>query len=57
MKTPEEFLEEVKRLSKEIGYDEEEFHCRTDDLMGNLLIDLGYRDGIELIRRHTRWYS
>jgi hypothetical protein len=37
--------------------DTEERHLRTDQMMEDLLISLGYGEGIDLIRGSTRWYA
>ena len=55
--TPEEFKNKViEGLSPKNG-DEESTHCNTDYLMEELLISLGYDEGVELIRKSTRWYA
>lgn len=54
---PQKFLEKAKRIFEEEGRDVEAFHDSTDILMEDLLIDLGYRDGIEFIRSKERWYA
>lgn len=56
MKTPEQFLAMVQEISDE-NEDVEAFHDLTDTLMEDLLIDLGYGEGIELIRSKERWYA
>ena len=59
--TPEEFERAVYEIYgnyPDIGaYDEEVAHARTDRLMEEILIELGYQDGIERIRKATRWYA
>lgn len=55
--SPEEFLEKVKKIYERTEKDVECFHDRTDFLMENLLIELGYRDGVEFIRSKERWYA
>ena len=55
--TPEEFFNEVQKIVEDLGNDEEICHCQTDDLMEELLIELGYGKGIELIQETTRWYA
>ncbi len=55
--TPEEFSERVKHLEDRMGGDEEAFHGATDVLMENLLIELGYTDGVQRIRSYVRWYA
>jgi hypothetical protein len=55
--TPEEFAQKVKFLIKEGRGDNEVLHGDTDDLMEDLLIALGYEEGIEIIRNTERWYA
>lgn len=50
MKTPDQFLQKAKQIFDEEGRDVEAFHDSTDILMEDLLIELGYRDGVEFIR-------
>ena len=54
--TPEEFLEEVKKLDH-IGGDAEDWHISYDDLIETLLTELGYGAGIEYASHCTRWYA
>ena len=55
--TPEEFKNEVIKGLDPMNGDEESTHGNTDYLMEELLIFLGYGEGIELIRKSTRWYA
>jgi hypothetical protein len=56
MITPEQFVEKVKvRIEK--GEEPEGRHHLTDDLMEEVLIELGYGEGVRLIRATDRWYS
>lgn len=57
MKTPKQFLDKAKQIFEEEGGDIEAFHDSTAFLMEELLIDFGYRDGIEFIRSKERWYA
>lgn len=54
---PEEFLVICQRILHEDCDDHEAIHSGTDNLMESILIDLGYGEGIELIRNSTRWYA
>lgn len=38
-------------------YDPEAAHGEADDLMGDLLISLGYQEGVAVFRAMERWYS
>ncbi len=65
--SPEEFLEGVKKLEHGMwwdrfeermkGGDPEARHGDTDKLMEELLIELGYGEGVARIREHDRWYG
>ena len=62
--TPKQFVSAVKKAKKISEYriggikmDWERFHSLTDELMESLLIELGYEDGVEMIRKGTRWYA
>ena len=55
--TPEEFSESVREIVASRDGDPEASHARTDDLMEDLLVELGYYDGVGLIRASTRWYA
>ena len=54
--TPLEFRADVGLAIKD-SVNEEEEHKKTDELMENLLIELGYGAGIKLIRKTYRWYA
>ena len=55
--TPERFLEEVRIIGVANCGDVESLHAETDNLMEELLISLGYGEGVELIRNMERWYA
>lgn len=63
--TPEEFVKAVKKAKKDSiwydgkkrSYDWESFHGRTDELMEEILTDLGYEAGIKEIHKGRRWYA
>lgn len=55
--TPERFLEEVRIIGTSYCGDLEALHGATDTLMEELLISLGYGEGVELIRSMERWYA
>jgi len=56
-KAVNKIIEESKYGGLNPDFDPESFHGDTDDLMEELLISLGYRKGVELIRNKTRWYG
>lgn len=59
--TPEEFLASIEAeaaiCTANGRVDCVGWHERTDRLMEDLLISLGYAGGINLIRDSTRWYE
>lgn len=53
--TPKEFKTAMELAS--ISGNTEEMHIDMDDLMCNLLIELGYGDGIEVFKNTNKWYA
>jgi hypothetical protein len=58
-KTPEEFLQAVKRICKAKASDPEAAHSHYDDLVEKLLIDLGYSKGVYEIHNYANkhWWA
>jgi hypothetical protein len=54
---PEEFLEKMRGIFPAKGYDEENSHGMADNLMCEVLIELGYEKGIEVFKQADKWYS
>ena len=54
--TPKEFAEEMRRLN-ESDLDEMRVHEEMDDLMCKLLTKLGYRKGVEIFNKTSKWYA
>lgn len=54
---PKEFAEKMAVIAKYNDRDEESSHVEADDLMCEVLTELGYRDGIEIYRKMTLWYA
>lgn len=52
--TPEEFLAKMQEC---VTGDIERDHGAADDLMCNLLIQLGYGEGIKIFKEMERWYA
>lgn len=48
---PNEFLERMLELEKSEDYDPESSHIKGDDLMCEILKDLGYEEGVEVYNR------
>jgi hypothetical protein len=57
--TPEQFSKKVEKIlaTKPKGTDEAQQHMKTDELMEELLISLGYREGVKKIQDSMRWYE
>ena len=61
--TPEEFAKKMKKISDNLKYqndayhDEEVAHMQMDDLMSDLLRQLGYGEGIDIFENTNKWYS
>lgn len=53
----EEFYEKMSRLKNECGEDYELFHVKADDLMCELLKEIGYSKGVEVFENADVWYS
>jgi hypothetical protein len=57
--TPEEFAEKAKLIIavEDARDDIEEKHIELDRLMENVLISLGYEEGVKLIRETGKWWA
>ncbi len=55
--TAEEFKKQIIDIVIKHGTDPEAFHSEADDLMETLLVELGYGEGIDIIKNGTRWYA
>lgn len=55
--TKDEFFKDMIDLSELYAYDCEMFHITADKLMCDLLIKLGYGDGINVFLDADKWYS
>jgi hypothetical protein len=55
--TPENFQREADRLHTRNLSDPEAYHVRTNRLMEEVLISLGYEEGVKSIRKGRRWYA
>lgn len=53
--TPEEFAEAMKEIAE--GNDPECVHSYMDDLMCQLLDDLGYEEGVNIFLDAEKWYA
>ena len=58
--TPEEFAERMKRIREDddnIYLDWEGSHIAADNLICELLRELGYQKGVEIFEDMPKWYS
>ena len=53
--TPEEFKNKMQKIAAEYGI--EDGHIEADDLMIELLKELGYGEGAEIFDQMDKWYS
>lgn len=53
--TPEEFKEKMQRIAS--GNDIEVRHANADDLLCDALEHLGYKDGVDIFRKFSKWYA
>ena len=55
--TPDQFLQKVKQIAWDYMSDAEVMHSMLDEAIEELLIDLGYGEAVEYVRRLERWYA
>lgn len=55
--TTDSFLEKVKETIRKHNDDVEVMHSVLDELMEDVLIELGYAEAVEHIRDSERWYA
>ena len=55
--TPAEFAESMDTIFQDNFYDQELLHIKMDDLMCNVLCELGFSDGIEVFKTAEKWYA
>jgi len=55
--SPEEFTEKMLAINETHGCDIEESHCMADDLMCDLLKELGYDGGVFVFDTMDKWYA
>ena len=53
----EEFYTKMKSIQLENGNDPEEAHSKMDKLLCDLLISLGYEDGIKIFKDTKKYYA
>lgn len=58
--TPEEFKNEMQKISNRQGekyIDVEITHAEADDLMCEMLRELGYGEGVDVFEDMPKWYA
>jgi hypothetical protein len=55
--TKEEFYHKMLAIEEQYGGDQEKFHLEADTLICNLLIELGYGQGVEIFLDTPVWYA
>lgn len=55
--TPEEFKLKMQTILTEYDDNIENAHYAMDELMCEVLSDLGYEDGVKVFENSERWYS
>lgn len=53
----EAFKLRMIEIGKDYGGDCEVSHCEMDTLLANLLISLGYEEGIKIFQESEKWYA
>ncbi len=54
--TPEEFADAMRFLNINVDHTEDR-HIEMDELMCQLLISLGYEEGVEVFADTKKWYA
>lgn len=55
--SPRTFKDKMKKIAETDAHDKESIHGRMDDLMCELLADLGYKAGIDIFKKTDKWYG
>jgi len=55
--TPKEFKEKIQEIIEKYDWDTEDCHFKMDNLMCEVLSELGYKDGVALFKEADKWYS
>lgn len=57
MNKHDEYLLKMKEIGEKYGNDEEVCHGLADDLLCQILNDLGYNDIVEEFEKLPKWYA
>ena len=55
--TPQEFAEKMRSIKRDYEGDTECLHGALDEAMEDLLVSLGYSEGINIAKKCPRWYA
>ena len=55
--TPKEFFDKMTEIEDEFYSDLEVCHSKMDDLMCEVLDELGYGDGVHVFKGADKWYA
>lgn len=55
--TPKEFKQKMKELSDVVLDDTEAIHGKMDDLLCEVLVQLGYKAGVAIFKDTPKWYA
>ena len=55
--TPEEFARQMEALAPKNLTEIDEAHMEMDNLMGEVLMSLGYGEGVMVFRNAEKWYA
>ena len=55
--SPVEFRDRMAEIAKRSLYDPEESHGKADDLMCEILTNLGYGEGVKIFEEMDKWYA
>lgn len=55
--SPDEFRDRMIEIARRAEYDAEEPHEEADDLMCEILTDLGYGEGVKVFEEMDKWYA
>lgn len=55
--TPKQFLKSMKVLAEKFADDPEVFHGSADELIGLVMDQQGFKEGMEVFWKNERWYA
>jgi hypothetical protein len=55
--TPQQFADKMLAIEKAFSHSERELHIHMDELMSDVLKELGYGDGIQIYKKQDLYYD